>query len=250
MRLREVLAVGAGALVEVRHGVEAEAVETHVEPEAERLQHRVVHLRVVEVEVRLVVEEPVPEVLLAHRVPGPVGRLGVDEDHARVLVELVGVGPHVEVAERSVRVLAAGLEPRVGVRGVVHDEVDDHADPAPVRRVEELLEVIDGADLRQDVVVVGHVVAAVAEGRGEERRHPQAVDAEPGQVVELVGEPLEVADAVAVGVVERADEDLVEDRGLEPVGVGLSGSGLTIAPSGATPGVTSGLLAVMRALRS
>ena len=104
MGLGEVLAVGARALVEVGHRVEAEAVHAHVHPEADRVDDRVVHGRVVEVEVGLVGEEPVPEVLLAHRVPGPVRRLGVDEDDPGVLVELVGVGPDVEVAVRALRV--------------------------------------------------------------------------------------------------------------------------------------------------
>ena len=221
MRLGQVLAVGAGPLVEVGHGVEAEAVEAHVEPERHRLQHRVVDLGVVEVEVGLVVEEAVPEVLLAHRVPRPVGRLGVDEDHPGVLVELVGVGPDVEVAVGALGVAAAGLEPRVGVTRVVHDEVDDHPDAALVAGVEELVEVLDGAALGEDVVVVGDVVAAVAQRRGEERRHPQAVDPEPLEVVELLDQALEVAGAVTVGVAEGPDQHLVEDRRAEPVGFGV-----------------------------
>ena len=166
-----------------------------------------------------------PVVLLAHRVPGPVRRLGVDEDDARFLVELVGVGPDVEVAVRPVGVLAAGLEPRVLVAGVVHDEVDDHADVALVRLVEEVVEVLHRPGLGEDVGVVGDVVAAVAQRRGEERRHPQAVDAQPVQVVELLGQAAEVADAVAVGVLERPHQDLVEDGRLEPVGLVEVGSG-------------------------
>ena len=226
MGLLEVLPVGAGSLVEVGHGVEPEAVETHVEPEGHRVHDRVVDLGVVEVEVRLVVEEPVPEVLLAHRVPRPVGRLGVDEDDPRVLVELVGVGPDVEVAVGTLGVLAAGLEPRVRVARVVHDEVDDHPDVALVALVEELVEVLHGAALGEDVGVVRDVVAPVAQRRGEERRHPQAVDTQPLQVVELLDQALEVAHAVAVGVAERADHHLVEDGRLEPVRGGRGGRGV------------------------
>ena len=85
-------------------------------------------------------------------------------------------------------------------------------------RVEEVVEVLDGAELGEDVGEVGDVVAAVAQRGGEERRDPQAVDAEPLEVVELLDQPLEVAGAVAVGVAERPDQHLVEDRGLEPVG--------------------------------
>ena len=67
--LRQVLAVGAVALEQVRHGVEPEAVEPEVEPEADDVEHRVLDFGVVEVEVGLMVEEPVPVVLL--RAAGP-----------------------------------------------------------------------------------------------------------------------------------------------------------------------------------
>src|SRR5919198_2436066 len=67
----------------------------------------------------------------------------------------------------------------------------------------------------------GDVVAAVAQRRLVERQEPDAVHAEPLQVVELLGEPAEVARAVAVGVVEAADVDLVEDGRLEPERLGL-----------------------------
>jgi hypothetical protein len=51
----------------------------------------------------------------------------------------------------------------------------------------------------------------------EERRDPEAVDAQPLQVVELLDQTAEVAGAVGVRVAERAHEHLVEDRGLEPL---------------------------------
>ena len=62
MRLGQVLAVGALALVEVGHGVEAEAVQPEVQPEAQDVEHRLLDLGVVVVEVGLVGEEAVPEV--------------------------------------------------------------------------------------------------------------------------------------------------------------------------------------------
>ena len=79
-----------------------------------------------------------------------------------------------------------------------------------------------GAELGEHPRVVGHVVPVVAQRRGEERRHPQAVDAEPLQVVELVDQAAEVARAVAVAVLERPDEHFVEHRRLEPLRLGAA----------------------------
>ena len=77
-------------------------------------------------------------------------------------------------------------------------------------------EVVDGAELRQHLVEVADVVAAVAQRRVVERRQPKAVDAKPLQVVELFGEPAQIAGAVGVGVVERPHQHLVEHGALEP----------------------------------
>jgi hypothetical protein len=121
------------------------------------------------------------------------------------------------------------LEPRVVGGGVVHDEVGDHAHPALVRLVDELPEVLDGAVVREDREKVRDVVAAVAQRRRVHRQQPDAVDAEPLQIVELLDQAAEVARAVVVAVEEAAQVDLVEDGGLEPVRLALEpvgGSGL------------------------
>ena len=83
VRLLEVLAVRALALVEVGHGVEAKAVEAEVQPEAQDVEHRLADLGVVVVEVGLVMEEAMPVVGAGLLVPRPVRRLGVDEDDPR-----------------------------------------------------------------------------------------------------------------------------------------------------------------------
>ena len=68
-----------------------------------------------------------------------------------------------------------------------------------------------------DRAVVGDVVAVVAQRRRVERQQPERGDAEVAQVVETRREPVEIADAVAVGVGERTDVQLVDDRVAEPV---------------------------------
>ena len=221
MRLGQVLAVRPFPLEEIRHGIEPEAVEAEIEPEAQDVEHRLLDLRVVVVQVGLMREEPVPVVLTGDGVPRPVRDLGVDEDDPCVRIARVGVRPHVPVALRRGRVGASFLEPGMVARGVVHHEVGDHADPAPVGGVEQARDVRDRPVVGMDGEEVGDVVSAVLERGGVHRQEPDAVDAEPLQVVELLRHPAQVAVPVVVRVGEAADVDLVEDGPLEPERVGL-----------------------------
>ena len=195
VRLGQVLAVRAVALVEVRHGVQPEAVEAEVEPEAQRVEHRLPYVRIVVVEVGLVMEEAMPVVRPGDRIPRPVGDLRVGEDDAGVLVARIRVRPHVPVALRRVGARARLLEPRVVARGVVHDEVGDHAHAELVRLVDEAAEVLDDAVVGMDAQEVRDVIAAVLERRRVHRQEPHAVDPEPLEVLELLGEPAQVARA-------------------------------------------------------
>src|SRR6516165_1997996 len=88
-----------------------------------------------------------------------------------------------------------------------------------MRLLDELAEVVDRPVIRVEGEEVRDVVTAVAQRRLVHRQEPEAVDAEPFQVVELVDQSPEVARAVVVAVEESADVDLVEDGPLEPEGV-------------------------------
>ena len=96
--LEEVLAGRAVALDQVRHRIETKPVDTQIQPEVEHRQHLAHHRRIVVIQVRLMVKEPVPVVRLGNRIPRPVGRLCVDEDDPRLRVTLVGIAPHVVIA--------------------------------------------------------------------------------------------------------------------------------------------------------
>ena len=82
MRFWQVLAVGAFALEQVRHGVGSEAIEAQLEPEAHHVEHLLLDGRVVVVQVGLAGIKAVPEILPGLSVPGPVGFLGIEEDDA------------------------------------------------------------------------------------------------------------------------------------------------------------------------
>ena len=217
VRLRQVLADRAFALDQVRNGVEPQPVDARVEPEFHYPQHRLHHLRVVEVQVGLMMEEPVPEIRLRLVVPGPVRLLGVGEDDAHPGVPALRVAPDVEVAlRRAPRRATRRLEPGMLVGGVIDDQLGDDPDPALVRLAQERAEVAQRAVARVDPLVVRDVVPVVTQRRRVEGQQPEAGDAEPLEVVELLREPGEVADAVRGRVAEGPHVRLVDDRVFVP----------------------------------
>ena len=111
------------------------------------------------------------------------------------------------------------------VGGVIDDEFGDDAQAAPLGFGDEAAEILHRAEIGIDRAVVGDVVAVVAAGRGIERQQPQRGDAEILQIVELLGQAGEIADAVIVAVGEGLDVQLIDDGVLVPelVGGGVDG---------------------------
>ena len=137
-----------------------------------------------------------------------------------VLVEALGVAPNVVVAIGVVLGGACLLEPFVLIGGVVDDQVHHELDVVLVRGFEQLIEVFHGAELGHDGTVVGDVVAVVIVRGGVDGGEPQHLNAQLGEVRDLLGDTGQVADAVAVGVVEGAGVDLVDNGFLPPLGLG------------------------------
>src|SRR3954451_22849906 len=105
------------------------------------------------------------------------------------------------------------------VTRVVHDEIEDDADAARVRLLDEAIEIVIAAEQGVDGRVVADVIADVESGRWVDRRKPDRVDPEPfaADVVEMVDDPLEIADPIPVRVSEASRVDLIDDAALPPV---------------------------------
>ena len=85
-----------------------------------------------------------------------------------------------------------------------------------MRLGDEALEVGERAVARMDVLVIRDVVAVVAQRRRIERQQPDRVHAKALEVIELLGEAGEVADAIVGAVEEGANVRLIDDGVLEP----------------------------------
>src|SRR5262245_2076800 len=86
-----------------------------------------------------------------------------------------------------------------------------------------------------DAAVVGDVVAVISQRRGKEWQEPQAGDPELLEVIELLDQPREVTDAVAVGIEESLHVRFVDNRVLVPEGIAVDGadhSGTVPVPPG------------------
>ena len=98
MRLRQVLAVSAGAFEKIGHRVQAEAVDADVEPEIDYFEHCFTNIRIVEVQIGLMRIEAMPEVGFGHWIPSPVGGFEILEDDARVGIFVGRIAPDVKIA--------------------------------------------------------------------------------------------------------------------------------------------------------
>ena len=126
------------------------------------------------------------------------------------------ISPDVVIA---IRILTRGArlnEPSVLVRGVVDDKVDDQPHVPRLDRREHVVEVGHRAEFFHDLAVVADIVAVIGVGRVVVRREPDYIDAEFLQVVEMLGDAVEVADPVAVRILKASRVDLVDDSFLPP----------------------------------
>ena len=209
--LRQGLATYTIAFKEIRNGIEAQAIQPLVHPEGQDLEHFLLHGRVIVVQIRLVGVEAVEVVLAALVIPGPIGGFHVGENDTDFGVALWVIAPHIDIAIGAGGIRAGGLEPRVVGAGVIECQIRHNAHAAAVQLRNELFKVLHRAVIRMNGVVVRDIVAIIAQGAGIKRREPQAVHAEPLEVIQLIDDPAQRAYLlIAIGL-KGADEGLVED---------------------------------------
>ncbi|MNZ99622.1 hypothetical protein D3C78_1189560 [compost metagenome] len=206
-------------------GIEAETIDAALQPEAGDIEQFFLNFRIMQVEIGLRGQEVVHVILHAGGVPLPAGAA---EDRQPVVGRRairLAVRPDIPVRFRIVAAGAAFHEPWMLVRGMRHDEIDHHADAETVGFRDQPVEIGQCAEHRIDIDIVRDVVTEILHRRGEERRNPDGVRAETGNMRQPVGDALEIADAVAIGVLIGARVDLIDHGAAPPILVGCqSGS--------------------------
>ena len=109
------------------------------------------------------------------------------------------------------------------VGGVRVHLVDHDPQAQRMRALDQPIEILERAEDRIDVAIVGDVVAEILHRRGEERRQPDAGDAERGDVAEALRDSGQIADPVAVRVREAVRIDLVDAARRATMRAGRSG---------------------------
>ena len=158
--------------------IDAEAIDPAIKPEPHRCKHGILHLAIVHVHLRLRIQEIVQVVLTAPCIPGPGGatedRLPVGRRRSIGL----GIGPHEPVRFRAGPARPAFDEPRMLVRCMRIDLIDQHPEPKRMRACDKRVEIRQRAEDRIDIAIVCNIVAEVLHWRSEEGRNPDGIDAE------------------------------------------------------------------------
>ncbi len=210
-------AVGVDGFGDLGDHVHAETVDAAVHPPVHHPVDGLAHFGILPVEIGLFLGILVEEVFAAFRIVLPCGAAEVGAPLVRLGTRsarfMAGFGrtPPIPIGVRIVLV-ARSLEPGVLVGRVVHDQIHDDPQTTSVRFGEQFVHVFHRAEQRIDGLIVGDVVAVVVLRGLVYRRQPQHVHAKVREIVESAGDALQIADAVAVGILEGPRIDLVDHR--------------------------------------
>lgn len=102
------------------------------------------------------------------------------------------------------------------IRGVVHDQINQHSQAALFTTVREFYEIAKGTVPRIDAIVIGNIITVVTPRRGIKGHQPYRGDAQALQIIEPAHQTFEIANAVAVGIQISANRQTVNNRVFVP----------------------------------
>ena len=195
--------------------VQTEAAGALICPPVHHIEQSLPDFGIVPVQVRLLDGILMQIVLLAILAPLP-GRAA--EHRAHLIGRAVGgaVTPNVPIV---LGIISAGLgfdEPGMFIGSVVQNHIHQDLQPPGVGLPEQNLHIFQVTEERIDVLIIGNIVTIVILGRLKHRRQPDGIHAQALDVIQLLGNAPDIAQAVTVGVTETAGIDLINNGLLPP----------------------------------
>ena len=95
---RKVFAICSFTFIQVRHRVQPHSINAHREPGIHDRQQAAAHVGAFKIQVRLMMVEAMPIILIGDRIPRPIGGLKIFENDPGVPVLVVLIIPDVEIA--------------------------------------------------------------------------------------------------------------------------------------------------------
>jgi hypothetical protein len=196
--------------------INPKAVDAAVKPEPQHVKHFKPNVRVPPVEIGLLRKKAVEVVLPGLIIERPSRASKLGNPVVRRPATWVPMVPDVPIALRVGPRCAAGDEPRMLIRGMIRNVVEDYFNAARMGIGDKQIEVCKRSEDGIDRATVRNVVTEVRHGRGEKWRDPDRADTEPCQIVQPLTNAGKIADTVIVGILKRARVDLVYDGALPP----------------------------------
>src|SRR5205807_4598145 len=98
---------------------------------------------------------------------------------------------------------------RILIGSVINDQLGDDAQSPLVCGVEERAKIVERSVVWIDVVIIGDVVAVITQRRWIKGQEPDCGDAKLLEIVEFLDQTAEIANPVAIAVMEGLDVQLV-----------------------------------------
>ena len=188
--------------------IHTEAVNAFFEPARHHVIHFMTDLFVFPVQVRLLFSKqmqiPLSEIFVVFPCRSRKRRSPV----VRCLVRST-IFPDIIIMIRIFPGFSAFYEPRMLVRRMIDHQIHYDPDPFLVRFFEQIVKILHRAELVHDLFVIGNVIAVVRIRGLIDRRKPDHVDSQIGQVIQFFPDPVQIADPVVVRIIEAARINLI-----------------------------------------
>ena len=203
-------------LVEMVDSIHPKPVNSSVEPKSQHVAHGLLYLRIAPIEVRLLLEVRVVVVLTSDFVESPGRTAELALPVVRWGTVWLRVSPDIPVPLRIGLRGAALHKPGMLIGGMVRHEIKDDLDAACVRDLRSASKSASEPKIGCTCAILADVVPKVPHRRRKDRRDPHRADSEAYQVLQSERNPLEIADAIPIRVLERSWIDLVDHFPLPP----------------------------------